>query len=105
MRNVDDIVFSNIRRSHLHTIVARTPVMPCSKDIEWIIKHTNTDSRIVLNDEKRCIASYQPSKLEQYYKIHHLEKYTITSFVESLIRVMTLKIFWLDNGWKIKVFL
>jgi hypothetical protein len=57
MRNVDDMVFYNIGRSHLHTIVFRTPIMPCSKEIEWIIKHTYIESRIFLNDERRCIAS------------------------------------------------
>jgi hypothetical protein len=30
MRNIDDLVFINIRRSHLHTIATRTLVMPCS---------------------------------------------------------------------------
>jgi hypothetical protein len=26
--NIDSFVFSNIRRSHLHIVVSRTPVMP-----------------------------------------------------------------------------
>jgi len=41
--NDDDMVFINIRLSHLHTIIARTRIIPCSKSIEWVIKHINFD--------------------------------------------------------------
>jgi hypothetical protein len=32
-RNVDDIVFINIRRFFLHIVVARTPIITCSKTV------------------------------------------------------------------------
>jgi hypothetical protein len=54
--NIDDFVFANIRRCHLHTIVAKTFVMHYYKAIEWVIKHSDTENNIVINDEGICIA-------------------------------------------------
>jgi hypothetical protein len=36
-------------------MVVRTPIIPCSKVVEWIISHTNLKHRKILNDEGRCI--------------------------------------------------
>jgi hypothetical protein len=60
MRNVDELVFINIRKSHLHYVATRTLIMPCSKDLDWIIYHTYVKHRTVLNDGGRCIGSTNP---------------------------------------------
>jgi hypothetical protein len=65
IRNIDEFVFSNIRRSHLHIAVVRIPVMPYSKAIEWVIKYINTENKTIFNDEGRCIASFQQFELEK----------------------------------------
>ena len=56
--NTDDNLFSNIKRSHLLNIVARTLVLPCWEPIQWNLKHTNIKRIIVVNDNKQCIASF-----------------------------------------------
>ena len=56
--NIDDILFSNTNRSHLHNIASRTLVLPCWEPIQWNIKHTNIKRIIVVNDNKKCIASF-----------------------------------------------
>jgi len=83
MRNVDDLVFTNIRRSRLHKISTRTPIMPCYEAIERVIKHTNVDIMTILNDEGRCVASYHGYELEKYSRLHELEKYMINDFMEK----------------------
>jgi hypothetical protein len=34
IRNIDDFIFSNIKRSQLHIVDARTPIIHCSNAIE-----------------------------------------------------------------------
>jgi len=60
--------------------------MPCFEALEWIIKKTYIEKRIVVNDEGRCIASFQPFEIEKYYRLHQPEKYMIISFVEKIHR-------------------
>jgi len=91
MINTDDFVFVNITRSHLHTIPTRTLFMLCSKAIEWVINHTDVDNIVMLIDEGRCIASYQPLEIEKYYRLHQPKKYMITGFVEKIHRENNIK--------------
>jgi hypothetical protein len=48
-----------------------------------MIRHTYTENKTVINDERRCIASFKLSELEKYYRFHQLEKYLIICFVEK----------------------
>jgi hypothetical protein len=57
IKNIDEFVFSNIKRSHLHIVSTRALVMPYLEVIEWITTHTDTENIIVINDEGKCIAS------------------------------------------------
>jgi hypothetical protein len=75
MRNVDELVFNNIIRSQQHTIVVRTPIITCFGTNEWVINNTNIDNMIVINDDGRCITSYQACELEKYYKLHENERF------------------------------
>jgi len=61
MRNTNDFVFTNIRRSHLHNFSSRTLAMPYSNAIECVIKNIYIDNITMSNDEGGCITSYQPS--------------------------------------------
>ena len=56
--NTDDILFSNINRSHLHKISSRTLVLPCCEPIQWKIEHTIIKRIILVNDNKQCIFSF-----------------------------------------------
>jgi hypothetical protein len=38
---LDDQVFPNIRRSYLHRVSFRTPVLPCIENLAWIIDHAD----------------------------------------------------------------
>jgi hypothetical protein len=75
MRGVDDLVFINTRKSCLHFVVARTPIMPCSEAIDWIIAHGDVEHRTILNEEGRCIGVYLPFELEKYYNCSN-QRYT-----------------------------
>jgi len=67
-RNIDNLIFSNIQMSHLCSVVARIAVLPCSKVIGWIIDNIDVEQSTTINDQGRCIASFLPSKHENYYK-------------------------------------
>jgi len=81
--NIDDFVFSDIRRYHLHKLDITTHIISYSNAIEWTIEHTDIENRIVINDEGKCIALFQPYKLEKYYILHQPKKYMITRIVEQ----------------------
>jgi hypothetical protein len=65
MRGVDDLVFINIRKSCLHFVVARTPIMPYLEALDWIIAHADVKHMTILNEEGRCIGSYFPSEIRK----------------------------------------
>jgi hypothetical protein len=69
-RNVDDLVVTNIIRSHLHTTALINQIMSCLETIEWVIKHTDIDNITVINDEDICVAYYQEIDLEKHYRLH-----------------------------------
>jgi hypothetical protein len=50
-RKFDDIVYQNVRKSELHSVVARVLVLPCSETIGWLINHTDIEETIIKNEE------------------------------------------------------
>jgi hypothetical protein len=64
-------IFSNIRKSKLHRVAARPPVLPCADAVSWIVEHVDLQNRYILNAIGEPIASFQGSNLAKYY---HLKK-------------------------------
>jgi hypothetical protein len=52
---LDDQVFPNIKRSYMHRVACRTPVLPCIKIFVWIIDHADTVKCTIKNAEGKCV--------------------------------------------------
>jgi hypothetical protein len=77
MRNAYDLYLINIRISHSHSIVAKAPIMPCYEAVEWIILPTlEQEMLLVMN-------GYPFSEIENYYRLHELDKHVITRFAKQ----------------------
>jgi hypothetical protein len=81
VRVLDDQVFLNIRRSSLHRVACRTPIIPCIKTIGWIIDHTDTVKCMVNNEEGECVGIFLPVEVQKYYKLRDPEERLNTDFV------------------------
>jgi hypothetical protein len=57
VREMDDQMFQNIRRSSLYMVVARTPILPCVETLEWIIHHADAEKCLLNNKDGECIMS------------------------------------------------
>lgn len=60
---------------------------------------TNLEYKTVWNDTGRCIASFQPSSLELYYKLTKLDVYMTTNWSLSFIKTRIITISSLNGGW------
>jgi hypothetical protein len=63
---MDDHVFLNIRKPHLHNMETTTTILPCSKVIGWIIDHVDVENKTIFNHHGRCITYFCPSEVEKY---------------------------------------
>jgi len=52
----------------------KTPILPCSDVIEWIIRKIDHQHQSILNVEGKVVANYKPSMINQMY---HLKEATI----------------------------
>jgi hypothetical protein len=108
MRGVDDMVFVNIRKSCMHSVVARLPIMPCLETFDWIISHANIENRTILNKHDRCIGSYPTTELKKYNKLLQPKVYMMKVIVEQFNqehdRKNILSSWWVENKrffWKV----
>jgi hypothetical protein len=81
VRILDDQVFPNIRRSYLHMVACRTPVLPCIETLGWIIDHTDAMKCTVNNEEGECVGVFLPVEVQKYYKLRDPEERLNTNFV------------------------
>jgi hypothetical protein len=80
VREIDNKVFMNIRRSHLHFVGARAHVFPYSKAIEWIINHIDLNNNMFVNEKGDCVGSFLAENLEKYYKFPKPKLLLVTPF-------------------------
>jgi hypothetical protein len=66
---IDDNIFMNIRRSHLHFSAAREPIFPYIEIIEWDIIHANFKKPLIENNKGDCVGVFLANEVEKYYKI------------------------------------
>jgi hypothetical protein len=73
VRELDDQVFQNIRRSSLYMVVAKTHIFPCVDLLEWIIHHVDVEKFLLNNKYGECISVFLPTKVSMYYKLKDVE--------------------------------
>jgi hypothetical protein len=84
IREVDDKVFINIRKSFLHYVARGHLLCLHLEAIEWIIDHTDLKKSMIMNDASQCMGSFLAVKnLERYYKIPKLEVHLVNLFVDE----------------------
>jgi hypothetical protein len=83
IRQVDDRVFMNIRKSCLHFVAARASVFSCFGAIKWIIDHTILNNCMFVNTMGNSIGSFLAEHFKKYYKFQKPEVKLVTSFVHE----------------------
>jgi hypothetical protein len=83
LREVDDAVFPAIKKSLLHFVASRAPVMPCVELMEWVISHTKAQNCRIVNDKGECIGSFLPQDINTYYKFPDPDESLTKDFVIS----------------------
>jgi hypothetical protein len=73
VRELDDQMFQNIKRSSLYMVASRTHVLPCVETLEWIIHHTNAENFLINNRDGECINVFLPTEVSAYYKLKDVE--------------------------------
>jgi hypothetical protein len=89
VRILDDQVFPNIRRSYLHRVACRTPVLPCIEILGWIIDHADTVKCMVNNVEGECVGVFLPVEVQKYYKLRDPEERLNTDLWSNFMSIMT----------------
>ena len=67
-------IYKNIIKLGLHRATVKTPVLSCSDVIEWITRMIDHQHRSILNVERKFVANYKSSMINQIY---HLKEATI----------------------------
>jgi hypothetical protein len=73
----------NIKRSPLHSIVAREPLCPYGEEIEWIINHIHPKNCVINDDKDRCMGAFLPPEVDRYYKFPSMDVILNNAFVTS----------------------
>jgi hypothetical protein len=84
VRELDDQVFPNIRRSYLHMVASRTPIFPCIKVLKWFIDHTDGHKFLINDENGGCIRFFLLTEVQKYYKLRSLEERLNTDFMVKL---------------------
>jgi hypothetical protein len=84
VRNLNDEVFLNIRRSYLHMVANKTPVSPCIEFLKWLIDHIGTQNFLINDDNGGCVRVFLPVEVQKYYKLRDPEERLNTYFVVNL---------------------
>jgi hypothetical protein len=81
LREVDDAVFPTIKRSMLHYVVVRAPIMPSVELMEWVISRTKAQDYKTMNDKGECIGSFLPQDTTFFYKLPNLNESLTKDFM------------------------
>jgi hypothetical protein len=73
VRELDDQVFQNIKRSSLYMVAAKKPIFPCVELLEWIIHHVDAEKCMLNNKDGECIGVFLPTEVSVYYKLKDVE--------------------------------
>jgi hypothetical protein len=82
IREFNENVFINIRKSCFHYVIVITLIINCSKYIEWIINHNNLGNNTIIIGDAKCVVSFSIANLEKYYKILKLGVHLANLFDE-----------------------
>ena len=67
-------IYRNIIKLGLHRAAMKTLVLPCLDIIKWITKRIDHQHRSILNIDRKVVANYNPSMINQMY---HLKEATV----------------------------
>ena len=67
-------IYKNIIKSGLHRAAVKTHVLSSLDVIEWITRKIDHQHRSILNVERKVVANYKPSMINQIY---HLKEATV----------------------------
>jgi hypothetical protein len=83
--NVDDI--EDIKKSILHRITSKIPILPYYDMLRWIISHTDISTYSIVNSSHKVIGSFRPKDIYNMYKLEptqvNLDENFIKGFIEK----------------------
>jgi hypothetical protein len=94
MRNLDDEVFPNIRKSYLHMVASRTPVFPFVELLKFLTDHIDTQFSFINDENGECVEVFLPVEVQKYYKLIDPEEPLNIDFVVKFYECH-------DTGWVI----
>jgi hypothetical protein len=101
VRELADQIFQNIRQYSLYMVVAKTPIFPCVKILEWIIHHANVEKFLLNNKYGECIGVLLLTEVSTYYKLKDVEVRLNKSFLWNYMNTIIMVNFYHLSGGRI----